>query len=347
MHGRLAAIAWAVAFFTAACGNGDAGTSLADQESTTLNTPSVITTSAATTTSMAAPQPPERPPYRWAIHVLDLTTGETGLIHSTPHQIEKVRVNGAGDRLVFAQMVAGDTLEHTEIFTIGIDGQGLTRLTENTVWDIYPAWSPDGSTVAFLSFREADVDIYRMSADGSNQQLLFDSGTHDADIHWQDDLIAFTSGSRIWLMASDGSDARPLTDPPRAGEWGNAVLPFGDYDPRISPDGSRVLFSRLLGDESEHGNYDLFVIGVDGTGLTRLTETGYTQGVADWSHDGQRLIYILAAINGVGYYDLYTMNADGTGSRNATPDYYPDNLVIHWAVFSPDDTKIYFVGEWW
>ncbi|MCJ7832385.1 MAG: hypothetical protein MUP92_02940 [Actinobacteria bacterium] len=74
-------------------------------------------------------------------------------------------------------------------------------------------------------------------------------------------------------MDSDGSDARPITDPPRVGEWGNAVLPFGDYDPRISP--------------------------------------------------------------------------DGTANHNATPDYYPDTLVIHFAVFSPDDMKIYFVGEWW
>jgi TolB protein len=186
-----------------------------------------------------------------------------------------------------------------------------------------------------------------MNSDGSDQRLLFDSGSHDADIDWEGDLIAFTSGSRIWLMNSDGSGARPITDPPRAGEWGDAVLPFGDYDPRISPDGEKVVFSRLVDDESQHGNYDLFLVDVDGTGLTRLTETGYTQGVADWSNDGESLIYILAAVGEEGRYDAYMMNADGTDNHNITPAEYPANLLIHWAVFSPDDAKVYFVGEWW
>jgi len=279
--------------------------------------------------------------------VLDLDTGQTNLVHSTPNIIEKMRVNATGDQIVFSQTVGGDGYEYNEIFTIGEGGQGLTRLTENTSWDLYPAWSPDGSTIAFLSFRGTDLDIYAMGADGADQHLLFDSGSHDADIHWQGDLITFTSGSRIWLMDSDGSDARSITDPPRVGEWGNAVLPFGDYDPRISPDGTQVVFSRLVDDSSVHGNYDLFLVDIDGTDLIQLTETGYTQGVTDWSHDGERLIYILAAIDGTGLYDIYMMNADGTANHNATPDYYPDTLVIHFAVFSPDDTKIYFVGEWW
>lgn len=298
-------------------------------------------------TSPAAPKPLERPSDRWAIYALTFDTGETNLVYSTPDPIEKLRVHPEGDRLAFSQAVGGEGYEHNEIFTIGVDGQGLSQLTDNEKWDLYPAWSPDGSTIAFLSFRTADLDIYAMGADGSDQRLLFDSGNHDADIQWQSDLITFTSGSRIWLMNSDGSDARPITDPPRAGEWGDSVLPFGDYDPRISPDGEKVVFSRLVDDSSQHGNYDLFLVDVDGTGLTRLTETGYTQGVADWSHDGERLIYIVAAVGDEGCYDIHMMNADGTGSHNATPDSYPDNLIIHWAVFSPDDEKVYFVGEWW
>ncbi len=298
-------------------------------------------------TSPSGAQPPERPPDRWAIYKLDLDTGQTDLIHSTPYAIEKFRVNADGETLALSQAIGGEGYEHHEIFTIDVDGEGLVQLTDNTAWDLYPAWSPDGSAIAFLSLRDADLDIYVMDADGSDQRRLFDSGGHDADIDWQGDLIAFTSGSRIWLMNSDGSNARPITDPPRAGEWGDSVLPFGDYDPRISPNGEKVVFSRLVDDESQHGNYDLFLVNIDGTDLTRLTETGYTQGVADWSSDGESLIYILAAVGEEGRYDLYRMNADGTDNHNATPENFPDNLLIHWAVFSPDDSTIYFVGEWW
>jgi TolB protein len=244
-------------------------------------------------------------------------------------------------------MVGGDTYEHAEIFTLGVDGGDLQRLTDNTFWDLYPAWSPDGSQIAFLSWRDADLDVYVMDADGGNQALLHDSGSHDADIHWVDDQIVFTSGSRIWVIQGDGTGARRVTDPPRAGEWGNANLPFGDYDPRISPDGARVLFTRLVGDESPHGNYDFYIVDSDGSSLTRLTETGYTQGLASWSRAGDRIAFVVSAIEGVGQYDIYTMNADGAEVRNITPATFPPDLLCHSAVFSRDDTTVYFVGEWW
>jgi len=91
-------------------------------------------------------------------------------------------------------------------------------------------------------------------------------------------------------MNSDGTNARRVTDPPRAGEWGDAVLPFGDYDPRISPDGSRVVFERLVDDSTQYGNYDLFMVNLDGSSEIRLTENGWTQGLVSWSNDGQTLV---------------------------------------------------------
>jgi hypothetical protein len=44
---------------------------------------------------------------------------------------------------------------------------------------------------------------------------------------------------------------------------------------------------------------------------------------------------------------MYMMNADGSNSRDITPDYFPASFLTHLAVFSRDDTKIYFIGEWW
>ncbi|MEW6404257.1 MAG: hypothetical protein AB1649_20865 [Chloroflexota bacterium] len=284
---------------------------------------------------------------RWGIYSMDLTTQETSLIYSASRELQGLSLNSRGDTLVFAQKMDGDSNEHFEINTIGVNGTDFTRLTSNSIWDIYPAWSADDSQIAFLSWRETDLDIYVMNADGSDPHLRYNSGGHDADIDWVGDRIVFTSHSQIWSMKSDGTDAVQVSDPPKAGEWGEANLPFGDYDPRLSPDGAKIVFERLEDDTDPQGNYNLYVINVDGTGEIRLTSDSYAQGLAEWSHAGDKIVYVVAAINGSGQYDMYIINADGTDAHNITPEYFSAIFLVRTAVFSGDDSKIYFIGEWW
>jgi Tol biopolymer transport system component len=284
---------------------------------------------------------------RWGIYALDLATEEVELIYSSPQKISYLHLNNAGNRFVFSQRIDGDSDEDEEICTVGVDGVDFLGLTDNDLWDLYPVWSPDDSRIAFLSFRDTDLDIYMIDSDGSNARKLYDSGSHDADIHWRGGRIVFTANSRIWSMKDDGTEPSPITDPPKAGQWGNANLPFGDYDPRFSPDGSKILFERLEDDSSPHGNYNIYVINADGTGETRLTDTGYSQGLANWSHSGDRIVYLVAAIGSEGKYDIYMMNADGTDNHNITPDYFPADFLCHSPLFSADDSKVFFVGEWW
>lgn len=283
----------------------------------------------------------------WGIYALDLATDEVGLIYSSAGEISGLRLSNSGKRFAFSQKIDGDGEEHAEICTIGVDGSEFKRLTDNEFWDIYPAWSADDSQIAFLSFADTDLDIYVMDRNGSNVRLLYDSGAHDADIDWRGDRIVFTTRSQMWSMRSDGGDPVQITDPPRAGKWGKANLPFGDYDPRFSPDGAQIVFERLEDDISPHGNYNIYVANADGSGETTITTTGYSQGLASWSHAGDRIAYVVAAIGIEGQYDLYVMNADGTGNQNVTPDYFPADFLCHTPVFSVDDSKILFVGQWW
>jgi len=283
---------------------------------------------------------------RWGIYSLRLDSGAVELIYSTPDELSGLALNPAGDRFAFARKVGGTTNEDSEIYTLAMGGGEPTRLTDNRVLDTYPIWSPDGSRLAYLSMGKT-LDIEVMNADGSGSKLLYDSGGHDADISWVGDRIAFTRDSQIWIMGDDGSGAKKLTDPPRAGEWGKANLPFGDYDPRISPDGSRIVFERLVADDSPHGNYDLYAMAADGSGVTALTSNGYSQGLAAWSPSGSLIAYIVAAIDGAGAYDIYVMNADGSDNHDATPAWFPPEFLCHGATFGPDDATLYFIGEWW
>jgi len=285
---------------------------------------------------------------QWGIYSLDLPTEDVSLIYGSADEIYSVlRLNRAGDHFVFAQRIGGTLDEQLEICSLGVDGTGFQRLTDNSYWDLYPAWSPDGTRIAFLSLRQADLDIYVMNSDGSNAQRLYDSGSHDADLSWVGNLIAFTSGFKIWGINDDGTAPTLITNPPKAGTWGNANLPIGDYDPSLNPDGARIAFERLEDVSVTHGGYNIFVVNSDGSGETRLTGTGYAQGLPTWSHAGDKIVYIVAAINGQGVYHLYTINPDGTDNRDITPSYFPPGFLCHSAVFSGDDSKIYFVGQWW
>ena len=286
---------------------------------------------------------------RYGIYALDRQSGDVSLIYSTSSQIftSSLSLNFPGDALVFAQEMGCAGENCTEIAVVGVDGNGFRRVTSNQSWDLYPVWSPDDSQIAFLSWRDADLDIYVVDSDGTAETMLFDSGTHDADIHWKRDKIVFTSGCRIWSMNGDGTAATALTNPPRACEWGNANLPFGDYDPRLDNSGTQVAFERLEDDTSPHGNYNLFRMNIDGAGETRLTNTGFSQGLASWSYSGNEIVFSVGAIDDQGQYRMYMMNADGTNHRNVTPAYFPASLLCHAVIFSRDDSTLFFIGEWW
>ena len=74
-----------------------------------------------------------------------------------------------GPKIAFGGSVAGKN--SYEIFVVNPDGTGLNRLTVSAKQDFEPTWSPDGSMLAFASFR-SPAGIYTMNADGSNQTFL-------------------------------------------------------------------------------------------------------------------------------------------------------------------------------
>ena len=79
----------------------------------------------------------------------------------------------------------------SSINVMNADGSGQTRLTNNAAGDYYPAWSPDGARIAFVSTRDGNRQIYVMNADGSNQTRLTFVSSVDDDPSWSPDGTQF------------------------------------------------------------------------------------------------------------------------------------------------------------
>ncbi len=77
-----------------------------------------------------------------------------------------------------------------------------------------PAWSPDGTQIAFSSRVEGTFDIYTMSADGSGSRRLTSTKEHDSHPTWSSDgrMIAFARDGDIYVMDADGSGAHRISD---------------------------------------------------------------------------------------------------------------------------------------
>ncbi len=206
------------------------------------------------------------------------------------------------------------------IFVVGSDGDGLRRLT--SAWDDDPAWSPDGTQIAFTRVRNAVGQIFAMRPDGSDVRKLTSGPFSNSHPSWSPDgrRIAFerdTSGRDgtvgIYVMDADGSRVRRLVSSRRF-----------DFFPDWSPDGTRIAFQRGLA--------EIFVVNADGSGLRRVASGEAYRPV--WSPDGTKLLFDgLRVFRGEPRTGIYAVSADG-GRRRLLREGFAQ------AAWSPDGKRL-------
>ena len=155
------------------------------------------------------------------------------------------------------------------------DGSGQTNLTNHVGGDFSPAWSPDGSQIAFHSDRDGgNTEIYVMKADGTNQRNLSKNAAADTFPAWSPEggRIAFVSdrdaNPEIYVMDVGGFNQTRITT--------NAV---GDFDPAWSPNGARIAFDAVsaTGDRAH-----VYAMAANGADRQRLTKGSSFNENPDW-----------------------------------------------------------------
>ncbi|NJN80849.1 MAG: hypothetical protein HC802_00175 [Caldilineaceae bacterium] len=119
---------------------------------------------------------------KFQIFVDDLFYGTKSLVHYMEDMSFDPVISPVEYKVAFVSLASGND----EIYTVNIDGTGLTRLTFNTwEWDKHPTWSPDGSQIAFWSNRDTQLkQIWLMNADGSNPVNISNNTFNDWDPVW-------------------------------------------------------------------------------------------------------------------------------------------------------------------
>jgi Tol biopolymer transport system component len=234
------------------------------------------------------------------------------------------------------------------VWTIGADGTRARLLVRSAH---SPAWSPDGSRLAFVSGRSGDEEVYVARADGTGVTRLTRLPGPDLSPAWSSDgrRIVWSHDAEIWTMSASGAGKKRVVA--RAKQWhehhsptwhgtqivysstrvsafntelfrvpatrltftGGSDGTLGDDSmPDFSPDGRTIAFTSNRDRQGE-----IYVMRAGGGGLKRLTRRPGDDWAPDFSPDGRLIAFTQLAQSFAGG-TIWVMNADGSGQRKLT-----------------------------
>ena len=230
------------------------------------------------------------------------------------------------NRIAFA---AGAVRGFSNLFVINTTGAGRVTLINTAEFDtITPAWSPDGTQIAFAGRDSINYDIFVMPSSGGDPIRLTNGEGSNMHPAWSPD------GTRIGFESNRDGVWDVYTINPQGGDLTNVTnSPSNDGNIAWSPDGTQIAFV-----SDRDGNLNIYTINIDGSNLRQLTRNAGNNVFPSWSPDGRELVF---RSNRTGYRQIYRISANGTGLRRLT-NHPSDDDHPAW---SPDGRQIAFVSN--
>lgn len=200
-----------------------------------------------------------------------------------------------------------------ELYVMDLETHEETQITNNTVLDGHPDWSPDNTKIVYASFQDSQgnpagvADLFVVDLNGSLIQRLTDNKWEDNDPEWSPDgtMIVFKSTrdtqtsarEEIYVMDSTGDNVRRLT---------TTIGWESDHDPSWSPDSKTVAYMHYAGIRpwtdlvdlttfinhwDELTPWNTFIVDLNGQG-TQVTDTEYIAQLAVFSKDGENILFL-------------------------------------------------------
>jgi TolB protein len=185
-----------------------------------------------------------------------------------------------------------------------------------------PAWSGDGTKIAFSSSRSGDPEIWVADASGGNLRRITTFRGPDVSPCWNprtDAQLAWVSGRtglpQIYTMDLDGANVQRMTD------GGYAI------SPSWAPNGQFLTFSwnRKYGPGAP-GGQDIYVMDIASKRWLQLTHEAGSNDFPSWAPDGRHIVFERAI---GGHAQIWSMLADGTDQHQLT--HTGNNFMPNWS----------------
>jgi tetratricopeptide (TPR) repeat protein len=222
--------------------------------------------------------------------------------------------------------VNGERAEHMNLFIVKPDGSGLREISRH-LEDNLPFWSPDGQSLVFGSTMHGDKQprvyvIDQVPFEGRKEEghpLNF--GPDDV----RGEYPTWTADGQIIYKGCDYT-----VEPAPCGLYSMSAAP-GSHPFKRLTDRSEDTAPAAHGDKiafmsTRDGNWEIYSMNADGSGLKRLTDNAANDGLPTWSPDGETLAFVS---NQGGPWAVWAMNPDGSNRRKLF-DIGGGGLVYDW-----------------